>query len=71
MTALNQVTQDYDGLTTEFRIGDRRIHPRYGIIILIAKVYEADALSNRWRFTVEETGEDHYDYGDDWVRLIY
>lgn len=73
MTALNHIAQsiarDYAGLPATFKIGDRRVHPQYGVIVLISGAYQVNGrVSNHWHFTVEETGEHHADYGDDWER---
>lgn len=65
MTVIDRTAED----AADFQIGDRRVHPQYGVIILTSRRHqEAVQTGALWQFTVEETGERHSGYGVGWLK---
>lgn len=58
-------------LPVTLQVGQRHIHPEDGLIEITSGCYR-DAVYNRvsnfWHWTVVETGEQKYGYGDNWPK---
>lgn len=66
-----RITADFAGEPATFTVGDTRIHPDDGLIVITSGQYlSGGRVSNHWCWQVVATGAMHHGYGDEWPRAV-